>query len=73
MTVRGVDFLETWMGDNVPARPRRVKARKLGDRLRIDAAAAGLTIDDLEIDKSSVGKYIFDAKLDLKEPRTPSD
>ena len=32
----------------------------------IDAAAAGLTIDDLEINKSTVERYIFDAILHLK-------
>ena len=65
MTARGVDFLENWMGDNVPD-PHRAKAKKLGERLRIDAAAAGLTIDDLEINKSTVERYIFDAMLHLK-------
>jgi hypothetical protein len=73
MSVRGVNFLETWMGDNVPTHPQRVKAKKLGERLRIDAAAIGLTIDDLEIDNSSVEKYIFDAMLHLKEPGTLAD
>ena len=66
MTARGVDFLENGMGDNVPAHPHRAKAKKLGERLRIDAAAAGLTIDDLEINKSTVERYIFDAMLHLK-------
>lgn len=73
VSVRGVDFLKNWMGDIVPAHPQRVKAKKLGERLRIDSAAVGLTIDDLEIDKSSVERYIFDAMLHLKEPGTPGD
>jgi hypothetical protein len=66
MTARGVVFLENWMGDNVPAHRRRKKAKKLAERLRIDATATGLTIDELEIDKSSVEQYIFEAMSHLK-------
>jgi hypothetical protein len=67
MSARGVDFLKDWIGDYVPAQPRRKKAKKLGEQLRIDAAAAGLTLDELEIDKSSVEQYIFETMLYLKD------
>ena len=73
MTERGVGFLENWINENMPVHPRRGVARKLGKRLRIDAAVAGLTVEDLEIDKSSVERYIFDAMVHLNEPRTPGD
>jgi hypothetical protein len=73
MTARGVEFLKEWIGDYVPAHARRKKAKKLGEQLRIDAAAAGLTMDELEIDKSRVEQYIFDAMLNLKMPGTPGD
>jgi hypothetical protein len=69
MTARGVDFLKKWTSDKVRAQPRRKMAKKLGEQLRIDAAAIGLTIDELEIDKSSVEQYIFDAMLHLSELR----
>ena len=73
MTTRGADFLKEWIGDYVPAHARRKKAKKLGEKLRIDAAAAGLTIDELEIDKPSVEQYIFDAMLHLQAPGALSD
>jgi hypothetical protein len=50
-----------------------VEARKLGEQLRIDAAAAGFTLDDLELDYASVEKYILDAIRLFDEPGTPSD
>ena len=73
MTSSGVAFLKEWIGDYVTANPRRKKAKMLGEQLRIDAAAAGLTIDELEIDKSRIAQYIFNAMLNLKVPGTPGD
>ena len=42
MTARGVNFLELWVSNDVPARTAsRTEARNLADILRISAAAAG--------------------------------
>lgn len=73
MTERGVGFLENWINENIQVHPRRIVARKLGKQLRIDSASVGLTIDDLEIDKSSVEQYIWDAMLNREGPGTPGD
>ena len=73
MTADGVNFLENWITDNVPVHPRTVEARKLGEQLRSDAATAGFTLEDLELDEASVEKYILDAMLLFDEPGTPGD
>lgn len=61
------------MPNYVPAHALRKKAQKAVEKLQIDAAASGLTIDELEIDKSRIEQYIFDAVLHLQQPGTLSD
>ena len=70
MTARGVHFLDEWMANNMSVDPQNGTARDLGERLQRDAAAAGFTLDDLELEKSSIEKYIFDAMLYRAEPGT---
>lgn len=71
---RGVDFLEFWIDDNVPARQGTwVEAGKLAKQLRRDAAAAGFTVEDLGLQEREVEKYVLDALAPLAEPGTPGD
>lgn len=73
MSRNAMDFLEAWMAANVPVQPHTVEAGKLGERLRRDAAAAGFLLQDMELDKSSVEKFILDAMLHQAEPGVPGD
>jgi hypothetical protein len=74
MTMRGVDFLEAWIGNNVAARPgNRTEARKLTDMLRLAAAGAGLTMADFEVEEGEVEKHILDSMVHLNELGTPGD
>jgi hypothetical protein len=74
MTARGVDFLERWIGANV-----RVGLSGPGDadilapKLLADAAAAGFTLADLELEDAMVEDYIHDAIAHLEAPETPGD
>ena len=60
MTVRGVKYLNDWIGKNVPPLPTRgdVLIRALAQKLRDDAATASLTIADMEIQGSQVEQFI---------------
>ena len=60
MTVRGVKYLNEWVGKNVPPLPTRgdVLIRALAQKLRDDASAANFKISDLEIEGSQVEQYI---------------
>ena len=60
MSTRGLDFLELWFNGNVLAKSTdRTQARKLAQKLVIDAASAGLTLEDLELKAGEVEKYIL--------------
>ena len=64
MSARGVDFLETWLDENVPftGKPADpVLALTLAKRLVADAARARLTLADLNLDDRGAEKYIMQA------------
>ena len=76
MTARGVDFLEKWVQKNVveDARPRDLaRAAALADRCVAEAAAAGISIHEMEQEGSSVETIILDSMVHLAEPRTSGD
>lgn len=74
MTARGVDFLENWIDSNVhETKPDWVKARTLAEKLRADAATAGFTLADLELEENEAEKYIMDSMVALDEPGMPGD
>ena len=70
MSARGVDFLEHWIGANVPpAAGDRSQARKLAQKLVIDAMVARVRVSDLELGDSEVAECILNAMehLDRRE------
>lgn len=71
MTGRGMDFLEGWMGANVPADAKPADAYKLASQLIIAATMAGFTLADLEID--SAENFIREALEHGAEPGMPGD
>ena len=74
MTARGVDFLEKWIGDNIPIQKGdQAMAGKLAAKLVADGVTAGITLADMELGEDDAEKYIRDAILHLDTPGTPSD
>jgi hypothetical protein len=69
LTVRGVEYLNKWVAENVPPLPTRgdVLIRALAQKLRDDASAAGFTIADLEIGGSQVEQFIRELILQNSE------
>jgi hypothetical protein len=74
MTVRGVKYLNNWVGKNVPPLPTRgdVLIRALAQKLRDDASIAGFTIADLEIEGSQVEQFIRKTILQTGELGIPA-
>lgn len=60
MTVRGVEYLNKWIDENVPPVPVTGDApiRALAQKLRDDASAAGYKIAELEIEGSQIEQFI---------------
>jgi hypothetical protein len=74
MTARGVDFLERWIGANVRAGlSDPADADILAPKLLADAAVAGFTLADLELEDAAVEDYIREAITHLAQPGTPGD
>lgn len=68
MSGRGIDFLENWVNKNVTAAERKGSqdhATELAAQCYADAAALGITIDDMEPEWGSVEEIIFDAMQDV--------
>ena len=68
MSGRGIDFLENWVNKNVTAIDRKgskARAKELAGVCIADAAALGITIDDMEPEWGSVEEIIFDAMQDI--------
>ena len=66
MTARGVDFLEAWMGEHVTGEPS--DAGLLAAKLVADAAVAGFTLADMELEDATVEDHIREAIKHLGEP-----
>lgn len=75
VTAKGVDFLVSWVGKNVPPLPVKgdVLIRSLAQKLKDDASAAGFNIADLEIDGPQVENFIREIMADETEPGTAGD
>jgi hypothetical protein len=71
MKARGVDFLEIWIGENLTDQP--ADAGKLAAKLLAEAAAAGFTLADMELDEETVEDYIRETMVHQDEPGTPGD
>lgn len=76
MTARGVDFLETWIQKNVTSgviSDDPLHASDLAMRCIAEAAAEGLTLEEIKPDTGSVESHIAEAMVHLSAPGTPGD
>lgn len=68
MSGRGIDFLENWVQQHVTEADKKgnsERAKELGDRCIADAAANGITIDDMEPEWGSIETIINEAMQDI--------
>jgi hypothetical protein len=74
MTVRGVDFLDGWIAANVTSESKdAADAGLLAVKLVAEAALAGFTLADMELDEDTVEDYIRDIIVHVGEPGAPGD
>jgi hypothetical protein len=74
MTARGVDFLDGWIATKVTSTPKETAdAGALAAKLLAEAAVAGLTLADMDLDEEIVEDYIRDIIVHVGEPGTPGD
>jgi hypothetical protein len=67
MSGRGIDFLENWVNTHVTAADRKCsqdRATELAAQCYADAAALGITMDDMEPEWGGVEEVIYDAMQD---------
>lgn len=63
MSGRGIDFLENWVQQNVTEADKkgsRERAKELAEKCIAEAAAIGITIDDMEPEWGSVETIIYE-------------
>ena len=76
MSARGVNFLENWIEKNVTAGPPPddpLRASAVAMRCIAEAAAEGLTLEEIKPDSGSVESHISEAMVHAGEPGTPGD
>jgi hypothetical protein len=74
MTARGVDFLDGWIASNVTSKSNDpANAGLLAANLLAEAALAGFTLADMELDEDTVEDYIRNIIVHVGEPGTPGD
>ena len=76
MTARGVDFLEAWIKKNVPTGvlpDDPLSASVLAMRCIAEAAAEGLTLEEIQPESGSVESHIAEAMVHFHGPGTPKD
>lgn len=76
MSVRGVEFLETWIQQNVTARDvpdDPLRASNLAMRCILDATALGFTLEEIKPEWGSLESHIANAMAHLNEAGKPSD
>ena len=74
MTAKGVDFLDGWIATNVTSDSKDpADAGVLAAKLLAEAAVAGLTLADMDLDEDTVEDYIRDIIVHVGEPGAPSD
>ncbi|HEX7109558.1 MAG TPA: hypothetical protein VF224_10000 [Aestuariivirga sp.] len=76
MSVKGVDFLQNWIAKNVTAGAPPddpLSASVLAMRCIAEAAAEGLTLEEIKPDSGSVESHISEAMVHVGEPGTPED
>ena len=73
MSGRGIKFLEEWIQKNVTALDPSddpLRASNLAARCIAEAAAEGITLEEIKPDSGSIENHIFDAMVHLAEPGT---
>ena len=73
MTARGVDFLEKWIGKRVRSETTLADAGWLAAHLIAEAAVAGFTLADMELEEATVEDYVREAITHLAEPGPPGN
>ena len=76
MSARGAEFLEAWIQKNVtPGRPPDdpLDASVLAMRCIAQAAAEGLTLEEIQPDSGSLESNIAEAMAHFHGPGTPGD
>ncbi|MER8431378.1 hypothetical protein [Mesorhizobium caraganae] len=63
MSKRGTDFLDKWIGANVPATADVISAAELTQKLFEDAKSLGISSVEIEEDTGSVYEAILNAIL----------
>ena len=74
MTARGMDFLKNWIQKNVTtgaAPDDPLRASVLAKHCIDEAAAEGITLEEIKPDTGSVESHIAEAMAKLTEPGTP--
>jgi hypothetical protein len=74
MTARGVEFPDVWIDASIMGEPgEQANAGNLAAKLLADAAVAGFTLVDLELEQETAETYIRNAIMHLAEAGTPGD
>ena len=76
MTARGIEFLENWIEKNVTAGGQPddpLSASVIAMRCIVEAAAEGITLEELKPDSGSVESHIAEAMVHFHGPGTPGD
>jgi hypothetical protein len=74
MTARGVDFRDGWIASNVTSAPNDpANAGVLAAKLLAEAAVAGVTLADMELDEDIIEDYIRNIIIHVGEPGAPGD
>ena len=74
MTLRGGDFLEGWIVENITSEANDPSnAGLLAKKHLTEAAAAGFTLADMELDEDTVEDYLRNILVHVGEPGMPGD
>ena len=71
MTARGTEFVKNWVAKNVTAlgpSDDPLRATNLATRCIVEAAAEGITLEEIQLKTRSLESLIFDAMVKLAEP-----
>ena len=73
MTARGVEYLEDWIGKTIKPETTAADAGWLAAHLLAEAAVAGFTLADLELDQETAETYIREAIAHFVKLGMPGD
>ena len=76
MSARGANFLENWIAKNVTAlnpSDDPLRASELARRCIVEAAAQGITLEEIKPETGSLESHIHEVMAHLAEPGKPGD